>query len=85
MLGKSFHGPLARFSMRSARSKNLSLGMWILISVGVALLVIAVLSVILPAGSTAATFLLDHDAASLFAPIYPLTIQNLLHVLTAIA
>lgn len=58
---------------------------WILICVAIACVMIALASVALTPGSTPAIFLLDHGPDSLFAPIYPLTIQNLLHILTAAA
>lgn len=82
---KSVRGYFARLSAEADQTGKKPLGFWISISVGVAVILIAVLSFALPSGSTAATFLLDHDPESLFAPIYPLTIQNLLHILTAVA
>ena len=38
---------------------------------------------VLPYNSGPAVFLLDHGVGSLFSSVYPLTIQNVLHVLTA--
>ncbi|MDE2197687.1 MAG: MotA/TolQ/ExbB proton channel family protein [Rhodospirillales bacterium] len=55
------------------------------ISIGLALLIIAVLSVVLPFNSKPAQFLLDHGSGSIFAGVYPLTIQNVLHLLSAAA
>jgi MotA/TolQ/ExbB proton channel family len=45
--------------------------------------IIAVLSFALPYDGKAAIFLLDHGSRSLFLGLYPVTIQNFLHVLTA--
>lgn len=53
------------------------------IAVGIACAVIAALSVLLPFNSKPAIFLLDHGSGSIFAEVYPFTIQNLLHVLMA--
>jgi hypothetical protein len=46
--------------------------------------VVALMTWLLPYDSKPAVFLLDYDSGSLFHDIYPATIQNLLHVLTAI-
>jgi hypothetical protein len=55
---------------------------------GVALLItaflIVMLSLTLRFNSPAASFLLDYSKGSLFEGVYPLTIQNMLHFLTAI-
>lgn len=55
-----------------------------LVAVAVVGLLIAGLSLLLPFNSPAAIFLLDHGTGSLFESTYPLTIQNILHVLVAI-
>ena len=52
-------------------------------SVGIACLVILILSVVLPFDGKAAIFLFDHGSNSLFLGLYPVTIQNFLHLLTA--
>jgi biopolymer transport protein ExbB/TolQ len=58
-----------------------------MIDIGAAVLIMAVLigvlSFVLPFDSKAAIFLLDHASRSLFLGIYPVTIQNFLHMLTA--
>jgi biopolymer transport protein ExbB/TolQ len=47
-------------------------------------ILIALLSLVLPFDSKPAIFLLDHGSRSLFVGLYPVTIQNFLHLLTAI-
>lgn len=54
------------------------------ICIGVACLIILVLTFVLPKDSVPALFLLDYSDHSLFSPIYPITIQNVMHVLLAI-
>ena len=54
------------------------------ITVLVAAGIILVLTFVLPKDSVAALFLLDHSNHSLFTPIYPITIQNFMHVMLAI-
>ncbi|HLH51517.1 MAG TPA: MotA/TolQ/ExbB proton channel family protein [Roseiarcus sp.] len=68
-----------------APGRPLPVSFWVGGCIAAACVAIATLTIVLPEGSIAAEFLLDHGPHSLFAPIYPLTIQNLLHVLTAAA
>lgn len=68
-----------------APGRPLPVSFWVGVCVAAACVAIAMLTFVLPEGSIAAEFLLDHGPHSLFAPVYPLTIQNLLHVLTAAA
>jgi biopolymer transport protein ExbB/TolQ len=78
------HGlPTGRWSSLGERLTARSPVALVVLCVAIACGCIAVLTVMLPSGSTAAVFLLDHGPNSLFAPVYPLTIQNLLHLLTA--
>lgn len=49
----------------------------------IACIVITILTFVLPYNSGAAVFLLDHGVGSLFSSVYPFTIQNVLHLLTA--
>jgi hypothetical protein len=53
------------------------------IAIGAAILFILIGSIAFPAESETAIFLFDHTAKSLFAPIYPFTIQNALYVMFA--
>jgi biopolymer transport protein ExbB/TolQ len=55
-----------------------------LIAIAAAAVVILVLTLVLPKDSIPALFLLDHSNHSLFTPIYPITIQNFMHVMLAI-
>src|SRR5579883_887313 len=64
-----------------APGRPLPVSFWVGGCIAAACVAIATLTIVLPEGSIAAEFLLDHGPHSLFAPIYPLTIQNLLHVL----
>lgn len=52
-------------------------------AVALACAIIAVLTFALPYDGKAAIFLLDHGSRSLFLGLYPITIQNFLHLLTA--
>jgi biopolymer transport protein ExbB/TolQ len=54
------------------------------VTLSAACLLIAFLTAILPFNSPAAVFLLDYGRGSLFEAIYPVTIQNILHLLTAV-
>ena len=55
-----------------------------MVAIGIACVLILLLSLVLPKGGIPALFLLDHSDHSLFAPIYPVTIQNVMHVLLAV-
>lgn len=55
-----------------------------LVAVLATVLIIGTLSLTLPFNSPAAVFLLDHGTGSLFENTYPLTIQNMLHLLLAL-
>lgn len=72
-------GQTGRLSSRSWADLSLYI-----VAVGVTLAAIAVLTKLLPPNSKMALFLLDYGTISFFAPVYPFTIQNVLHVLTAI-
>jgi biopolymer transport protein ExbB/TolQ len=54
------------------------------IAILIAAAVILVLTFVLPKDSIPALFLLDHSDHSLFTPIYPITIQNFMHMMLAI-
>jgi biopolymer transport protein ExbB/TolQ len=55
-----------------------------LIAAAVAVVVILVGTFVLPKDSTAALFLFDHSTKGFFAPIYPLTIQNVMYLMMAV-
>lgn len=52
--------------------------------VGGAVVLIAILTFLLPYNSKPALFLLDYGRGSIFDDTYPVTIQNALHILTAV-
>ena len=54
-----------------------------LIAVVATIVLITIASIALPVNNDYAVFLLDHSTKSFFGRIYPLTIQNLLYVMTA--
>jgi biopolymer transport protein ExbB/TolQ len=68
---------------RLAATRIADLSLYI-VAVGLTLAAIAVLTAILPPNSKLALFLLDYGTISFFSTVYPFTIQNVLHVLTAI-
>lgn len=55
-----------------------------IIAIGVACTLILLLTKLLQPGSKLALFLLDHGPNSFFVSVYPFTIQNVMHILTAI-
>lgn len=66
-------------------SKTSSTAPWVAYAyaLGVVALIIAAGTFLLPKGSPLAIFLFDHSAKSFFSPVYPLTIQNGMYVMTA--